>query len=69
MPIYEFRCKSCGERFEKLCPLGETGENISCPACAAPKPDKLISFFATRGVEGGQGAACATCKTTTSCAT
>ncbi|MEW6171894.1 MAG: zinc ribbon domain-containing protein [Bacillota bacterium] len=69
MPIYEFRCKVCGHRFERLCPLGETGENLICPACDTPKPEKLISFFATKGVEGGKGDSCTTCNTTSSCST
>ncbi|MDI6631734.1 MAG: zinc ribbon domain-containing protein [Bacillota bacterium] len=62
MPIYEFRCKACHHRFERLCPVGESGENLSCPACNTPNPERLLSSFATRGVEGGKGASCTTCK-------
>ncbi|MEW6447900.1 MAG: zinc ribbon domain-containing protein [Bacillota bacterium] len=64
MPIYEFRCNACGLRFERLCPLGETGENLACPGCNTPKPEKLLSFFATRGTDGGKGSSCTACKAT-----
>ncbi|RPF42976.1 putative FmdB family regulatory protein [Thermodesulfitimonas autotrophica] len=64
MPIYEFRCPRCGHRFERLCQLGETGANLSCPACNSPKPERLLSSFATRGVEGGKGSSCTSCKAT-----
>ena len=31
MPIYEFRCPSCGARFESLVPAGTTA--AECPEC------------------------------------
>ena len=31
MPIYEFECKKCGETFEALRPVGDTGSKLSCP--------------------------------------
>jgi putative FmdB family regulatory protein len=30
VPIYEFECGACGERFEELVPAGE---DAPCPAC------------------------------------
>ncbi|MGO0122826.1 FmdB family zinc ribbon protein [Desulfothermobacter acidiphilus] len=66
MPIYEFRCSKCGYRFEKLCPVGENGEKLTCPKCGNPAPQRVMSAFATRGVEGGSASACSTC-TGTSC--
>ena len=30
MPIYEFECESCGERFEELV---AAGEDVRCPVC------------------------------------
>lgn len=56
MPIYEFRCRSCGRRFEKLCPMGETGDNTSCPQCGAGKPERVMSGFAARSTDSGGGA-------------
>ena len=40
MPIYEFECKKCGETFEALRPVGDTGSKLSCPSCGAKKPTK-----------------------------
>ncbi|RDV82921.1 FmdB family zinc ribbon protein [Ammonifex thiophilus] len=68
MPIYEFRCQACGYRFERLCPMGETGENLTCPACGAKAPLRVMSAFTTKGVESGSGSSCSSC-TSTSCST
>jgi putative FmdB family regulatory protein len=53
MPVYEYACDSCGERFElflrshskKACPV--------CPKCGSSAVHKSISLF---GVAGGTGA-------------
>ncbi len=76
MPIYEFRCDSCGHKFDKLCPMGETGENINCPRCEAPKPQRLMSGFAAKSTGknglstpmGGTGGGCSGCSSN-SCST
>jgi putative FmdB family regulatory protein len=47
MPIYEFRCKACGERFEALRPVGDRGTKLSCPECGKKGPEKLPSVFAS----------------------
>ena len=44
MPIYEYRCRHCSTRFEKL--LRRTGEEIACPSCEGHGVDRLISAFA-----------------------
>lgn len=43
MPIYEFRCRACAREFEALV---RTGDTPSCPACASPRLERLISLFA-----------------------
>ena len=46
MPIYEFRCDGCSERFEELLPAG--GEaHVACPHCASTTVTRLFSRFAT----------------------
>jgi putative FmdB family regulatory protein len=45
MPLYDFRCRACGKRFEELVRLGETPE---CPKCHDATPERL--FSATAGV-------------------
>ena len=41
MPIYEFRCESCGARFEDLVPVG-TGA-IACPECSSERTERVLS--------------------------
>ena len=42
MPIYEYRCKSCGERVEILIRSGSNGSPI-CPNCGSALLEKLLS--------------------------
>jgi len=61
MPIYEYRCKACGKKFEKLV-RGQ--EKVTCPQCGKGKLDKLFSVF---GVKSGDsftpssGSSCTSC--------
>jgi putative FmdB family regulatory protein len=40
MPLFEFRCRSCGDEFEQLVRNAETP---ACPDCASTELDKLMS--------------------------
>jgi putative FmdB family regulatory protein len=64
MPVYDFKCEQCGERFEELVPYGE---QPPCPRCGAPEAQRLITPFlgpltiqprgvAARRVEGARRA-------------
>ncbi|MGI6096889.1 MAG: FmdB family zinc ribbon protein [Dethiobacteria bacterium] len=54
MPLYEFVCKCCGNRFEKLCPNSD--HLPPCPQCGAEEPRRLISAFcASRSASRGAG--------------
>ena len=44
MPLYEYVCRSCETRFEKL--VRRFGEEVACPACAGGAVDKQLSVFA-----------------------
>ncbi|MFN8151275.1 MAG: zinc ribbon domain-containing protein [Solirubrobacterales bacterium] len=43
MPIYEFECAECGERFEELSAAGT--ETATCPACGAAGAERRLSSF------------------------
>lgn len=45
MPLYEFRCQSCGSRFTLLVGIAETGETIACSHCGSADIHKLVSKF------------------------
>lgn len=47
MPIYEYRCESCGHRMEKLQKMSE-GVLVDCPECEHPALKRLISASAFR---------------------
>jgi putative FmdB family regulatory protein len=47
VPIYEFECESCGERFEEL--VAADTEGVHCAACGSERTRRLISGFAPPG--------------------
>lgn len=54
MPLYEYRCPTCGQTFEKLVRLGAT-EAPPCPSCGAAGAERLISVIARTGNRGDCG--------------
>jgi putative FmdB family regulatory protein len=48
MPIYEYRCDSCGEDFEKLV-FGN--QEVTCPKCTSKEVKKKFSVFCATGTE------------------
>lgn len=54
MPIYEYRCIQCGERFEVLQSIGEDGSGLGCPKCHAGNPKRLFSSCFIHGSSDGK---------------
>jgi len=54
MPLYDFRCPACGERFEAVTKPSETA---SCPSCGTPRCERIYSGFAGPFTVGLRGAA------------
>lgn len=52
MPIYEYRCQSCGHQLEKLQKLSDE-PLVDCPECKQPALTKLISAAGFRLKGGG----------------
>jgi putative FmdB family regulatory protein len=44
VPIYEYACPACGERFEELVRSPET--RVACPACGAEDVERRLSALA-----------------------
>ncbi|NTU82018.1 MAG: zinc ribbon domain-containing protein [Chloroflexales bacterium] len=57
MPLYEYHCQECGERFEKLLRMSDDAKAVRCPACAGASVERLLSSFATSGKQSGASSA------------
>lgn len=61
MPLYEYQCKKCEEKFETLVSLSKLDEPVKCPKCGSDETEKLLSTFcASVGSSSSKGASCAT---------
>jgi putative FmdB family regulatory protein len=43
VPLYDFRCRRCGECFEELVPVDQLPP---CPRCGSAEPERLLGSFA-----------------------
>ncbi|MBI5969302.1 MAG: zinc ribbon domain-containing protein [Deltaproteobacteria bacterium] len=50
MPIYEFACHNCGEKFETLVRSGDR-RGMRCPACSSRRVVRVMSIFSCLGVQ------------------
>jgi len=46
MPLYEYKCDECQNRFEELI---SGDQKVVCPKCGSEKVNKLLSTFAAAG--------------------
>lgn len=66
MPIYEYRCLKCDEKFEALVFSGD--DRVACPSCKGNRLERLMSAcgFKSGGsftpASGASG--CSTCSST-----
>ena len=49
MPLYDYQCDKCSEKFEVHQCYGQDGSKLKCPKCGEPNPRKLITGFSTSG--------------------
>lgn len=49
MPVYEYVCNECGERFERLVMAMSGPEGIKCPYCGSLEVQRAVSAFASSG--------------------
>ncbi len=47
MPIYEYLCEPCAERFEELVRASDPA--VACPSCGSTQVERLLSSFAGIG--------------------
>lgn len=46
MPIYEYQCKDCGEKFDKLVRNMNDVPKVACPKCGSAQTARALSVFA-----------------------
>ena len=47
MPIYEYECSKCGNKFEMRRGLTDKDASLKCPKCGAAQPKRVFSTFST----------------------
>jgi putative FmdB family regulatory protein len=59
MPVYEYRCDECHERFEMRRSYAESDAPAACPTCHQPRTHRLLSNFVAMTASSNGGAATA----------
>lgn len=68
MPMYEYVCTGCKQKFDRLLPMAQRDEEQVCPMCGATAVRNAITAFgcagsADSGSTGhGPGSGCKGCK-------
>ena len=55
MPIYEYRCATCGRDFEELLVRRSDEADVKCPACGSRQVSRQMSRPAASPTGGGGG--------------
>lgn len=73
MPIYEYSCRDCGTRFEKLVRTSDK-DGLTCPSCGETHLQQELSVFAAhagsaprQGPQAPAGGPCAGCRHPEAC--
>ncbi|MBD3414392.1 MAG: hypothetical protein GF421_08185 [Candidatus Aminicenantes bacterium] len=63
MPIYEFECNQCKNKFEEILPINHKIKS-KCPACGSSDIRKCISCFGISGMDkdlNSSSGSCSSC--------
>jgi putative FmdB family regulatory protein len=60
MPIYEYKCRDCGEVSEVLAGMGSRDESPACKHCGSDHVERILSasFISVKGVIQKGGTTC-----------
>ncbi|MFH1647111.1 MAG: zinc ribbon domain-containing protein [Chloroflexota bacterium] len=53
MPIYAYKCRQCGEKFEQFRGIYDTDSEVECPKCGTKDPVRVLAPFFSRNSSGG----------------
>lgn len=63
MPVYEYVCSDCHNKFDALRPMSQADEPIACERCASGRTARVLSVFAAvsdgKPVAGASDSSCA----------
>jgi putative FmdB family regulatory protein len=45
MPLYEYKCRRCGEEFEKLVRVSKDCATVVCPKCGDTGAERQVSLI------------------------
>ena len=52
MPIYEYKCNKCGNKFEQLVFPSDDEKGFECPACGKKDIERQFSAFSCGSSDG-----------------
>ncbi len=57
MPLYEYRCETCGHTFEMLRRMSDADSELECPRCHSTEVERQLSTFSSGscGASGSRG--------------
>lgn len=55
MPIYEYICDDCTEKFSLLQSISAASNGTACPKCSSKKTRKVVSAFCCSSSDPGGG--------------
>jgi putative FmdB family regulatory protein len=58
MPIYEYKCKKCAEKFELRLGFFHNKKSVKCPRCGGEDPERVFSPFLTDTSSSTGGGSC-----------
>lgn len=62
MPIFEYQCQDCSDRFEELV-LTSAAKEVHCPNCGSEHVQKVYSTFAAQSKDSAGDCAGGFCET------
>jgi putative FmdB family regulatory protein len=55
MPIYEYECEKCGDKFEYFLRWGGDEQKVKCPKCCAENPKRVVWSFVSKSSDSSCG--------------
>ncbi len=62
MPLFEYQCKKCGNRFEELVSSSDA-KAPRCPKCNSARTERQLSVFSAQSGHGGSSCDSGSCST------